>query len=63
MKIEKNKAIVVYRIIRQILVKKRITEVKRELDNIELRSAIEAYKSEKEIGEMLRKLMERKNGS
>jgi hypothetical protein len=63
-RIGKNKAIVVYRIARQILVEKRERDIENELSAISFNLAISAIKKYTRGGEVFRKLMEeRKNES
>jgi hypothetical protein len=60
MRIRKDEAIIVYKIVRGILASKTMKEIQRDLGDMIVILASERYKREKELGERLSELMGRK---
>jgi len=60
MKISKDEAVIVYKIVRGILASKTMKEIERDLGDITLRLASERYKREQELAKFLSELMGRK---
>jgi hypothetical protein len=60
MRIRKDEAVIVYKIVRGILASKTMKEIQRDLGDMIVILASERYKREKELGERLSELMGRK---
>jgi hypothetical protein len=60
MRIRKDEAVIVYKIVKSILASKTMREIERDLGNVTLRLASERYKREQEIAKFLSGLMGRK---
>ena len=60
MKIKKDEAVIVYKIVKGILASKTMKEIERDLGDVTLRLASERYKREQELAKFLSELMGRK---
>jgi len=60
MRIRKDEAVIVYKIVKGILASKTMKEIERDLGNITLKLAGERYKREQELAKVLSELMGRK---